>query len=54
MRFSRVYFVIAVCTLLFVCGASGEDFDVVMARAKRGDIEAQCDVAYMYEKGNGV
>ncbi|MBQ7544835.1 MAG: SEL1-like repeat protein [Synergistaceae bacterium] len=49
MRFAAV-----VLVMLLACSAFGDDFNVLMKRARNGDIYAQFRVGRMYQTGDGV
>lgn len=50
-------FVMCLALVLLLCVVStahSEDFNVLLKRAERGDVEAQFQVGYRYAIGNGV
>ena len=57
MKFARRLLVSVMCLMLaasVALGAAKADFESALAKAKRGDAEAQVMVGYMYVQGDGV
>ena len=57
MKFARIFATSVVWVMLLAgvsSGASRADFEAALAKAKRGNAEAQFEVALMYYHGDGV